>query len=102
VDFAHWRSNDMASRNYFSHTTPEGKLSLDLLRGRGISYTLAGEILDKNNYPDADAVPVAISNFMESPTHRAIMLDGRYTQLGVGYAVGGDGMRYFTAVFVRK
>jgi uncharacterized protein YkwD len=102
VDFARWRSNDMASRNYFSHTTPEGKVSLDLLRGRGVSYSLAGEILAKNNYPDTQAAGVADSTFMESPTHRAIMLDGRYTQVGVGYAVGGDGMRYFTAVFIRK
>lgn len=102
ADFARWRSNDMASRNYFSHTTPEGKLSLDLLHGRGISYSLSGEILAKNNYPEAQATGVAVSNFMDSPTHRVIMLDSRYTQVGIGYATGADGMHYFTAVFIRK
>jgi uncharacterized protein YkwD len=39
---------------------------------------------------------------MQSPLHRAIMLDGRYTQVGVGFARGGDGMNYFTAVFIRR
>ena len=100
--FAHWRSSDMASRNYFSHTTPEGKNSLQLLRDRGISYSLAGEILDKNDYGQAAAAKEAIANFLQSSAHRSIMLDPRYTQVGVGYALGSDGMNYFTAVFIRR
>ncbi len=99
-DFAHWRSSDMAARNYFSHTTPEGKNSLQLLRDRGISYSWAGEIVDKNNYGPAAAANEAITNFLQSSAHRSIMLDPRYTQVGVGYALGSDGMNYFTAVFI--
>jgi uncharacterized protein YkwD len=100
--FAHWRSGDMASRGYFSHTTPEGTSSLQLLSDRGISYSLAGEILTKNNYDQASAAKEAISSFMQSPPHRSIMLDARYTQVGVGFALDGAGMNYFTAVFIKK
>jgi len=100
--FAHWRSSDMASRGYFSHTTPEDKNAMQLLSDRGIAYSLAGEILAKNNYDQAGAVKEAISSFLQSAPHRSIMLDGRYTQVGVGFAVGSDGMNYFTAVFIRR
>ncbi len=99
-DFAHWRSSDMAARNYFSHTTPEGENSLQLLRYRGISYSWAGEILDKSSYGPAAAANEAITTFLQSSAHRSIMLDPRYTQVGVGYALGSDGMNYFTAVFI--
>lgn len=102
ADFARWRSNDMASHNFFAHTTSDGKSSLQALKDRGISYALAGEILAKNNYAESDAANTAISTFLNSSAHKAIMLDGRYTQVGVGYATGSDGMHYFTAVFLRK
>jgi uncharacterized protein YkwD len=102
ADFAHWRSADMAAHNFFAHSTSAGRGSLDALRDRGINYTLAGEILEKNNFDDAETVGAAVNDFLNSPAHRAIMLDGRYTQVGVGFAVGGDGMHYFTAVFIRK
>jgi uncharacterized protein YkwD len=102
VDFARWRSTDMASHNYFAHTTSDGKGSLQALRERGISYSLAGEILAKNNYPESESANTAISTFLDSPAHRQIMLDSRYTQVGIGYATGSDGMHYFTAVFLRR
>jgi uncharacterized protein YkwD len=100
ADFAHWRSSDMASRNYFSHTTPEGKTALQLLRDRGISYSWAGEIIEKNSFGQADAANEAITNFLQSSAHRSIMLDSRYIQVGIGFAPGSDGMSYFTAVFI--
>ena len=92
----------MASHNFFAHTTYDGKSSLQALKDRGIYYSFAGEILAKNNYGESDAANTAISTFLNSSAHKAIMLDGQYTQVGVGYATGSDGMHYFTAVFIRK
>jgi uncharacterized protein YkwD len=100
--FARWRSADMASHNYFAHTTSDGKGSLQALREHSITYSMAGEILAKNNYPESESANVAISTFLDSLAHRQIMLDSRYTQVGVGYATGSDGTHYFTAVFIRK
>lgn len=101
TNFARSRSNDMANRNYFAHVTPEGKTAIAMLGEWGIKYSLAGEILTKNNYPDDQVVDAAINSFLQSPPHRAIMLDGRYTQIGVGYAKSNDGVNYFTVVFTR-
>ena len=37
--------------------------------------------------------------WIKSPSHRANMLDGTYTELGTGYAVDGRGRPYFVQVF---
>jgi uncharacterized protein YkwD len=94
------RSNDMASRNYFSHTSPEGVTAFSLLDSYGVPYGWAGENLARNNYPDNEAVGVAIRDLMASPGHRANILSSNFTHLGVALAVDGAGMKYFTMVFV--
>ncbi|HEX8600637.1 MAG TPA: CAP domain-containing protein [Chloroflexia bacterium] len=96
------RSNDMAARNYFSHTTPDGKQFLGMLGEYKVGYRVAGEILARNNYPDADASRVAIEGYMGSPAHKAILLDARFTLVGVGHALGADGMNYYTVIFVQQ
>lgn len=96
------RSNDMAARNYFSHTSPEGKQFLGMLGEHKVGYKFAGEILARNNYPDAEASRVAIESYMSSAAHKAILLDGRFTSVGVGHAVGADGMHYYTVIFVQQ
>lgn len=96
------RSADMAQRNYFSHTTPEGKNFLVMLGDQHIKYQFAGEILARNNYPDAEAAKIALDSYLESAPHKAIMLDGRFTQVGVGYSKSADGMHYFTVIFVQQ
>ncbi|MEA2574814.1 MAG: hypothetical protein QOH93_2112 [Chloroflexia bacterium] len=96
------RSNDMAARNYFSHTSPEGKQFLNMLGDYKVGYKFAGEILARNNYPDADASHVAIDSYMGSPAHKSILLDGRFTAVGVGHAVGADGMHYYTVIFIQQ
>ncbi|HEX8231328.1 MAG TPA: CAP domain-containing protein [Chloroflexia bacterium] len=96
------RSNDMAARNYFSHTSPDGKQFLGMLGEYKVGYKFAGEILARNNYPDAEASRVAIESYMSSAAHKAILLDGRFTSVGVGHAVGADGMHYYTVIFVQQ
>jgi uncharacterized protein YkwD len=102
ADLARSRSTDMATRNYFSHTTPEGSGFLAMLKQRGIGYKFAGEILAKNSYPDDTAPGTAIVTWLNSAGHKAIIYDGRFTQAGAGYAKAADGMQYFTVIFVQK
>ena len=97
---AQLRSDDMAARNYFSHSSPEGTGAFDLLDANGVPHGWAGENLARNNYPDAEAVGIAIRDLMASPGHRDIIVSGNYTALGVGYADDGTGMKYFTMVFI--
>jgi uncharacterized protein YkwD len=103
VSLARSRSDDMAERNYFSHTTPEGKNFLPMMGERKISYKFAGEILARNNYPDAEAAKIAIDSYLGSAAHKAIMLDGRFNLVGVGYTKSAeDGMQYYTVIFVQR
>jgi uncharacterized protein YkwD len=97
---AQLRSDDMAARDYFSHSSPEGTGAFDLLDANGVPHGWAGENLARNNYPDAEAVGVAIRDLMASQGHRDNILSGNYTALGVGYADDGTGMKYFTMVFI--
>ncbi len=100
TDLSRYRSNDMASRNYLSHVTPEGTKFLSMLTDRGVAYKFAGEILARNNYPSAETAQTAMQSYLNSPQHKAIIMDGQYSQVGVGYALGADDMSYFTVIFL--
>lgn len=100
VYVAQLRSDDMASRGYFSHTSPEGETAFSLLDRYGVPHGWAGENLARNNYPDDQTVAVAIRDLMASEGHRANILSGNYTHLGVAVAFDGAGMKYFTMIFI--
>lgn len=93
------RSADMASRRYFSHTTPDGLDVFALMAQRGIEYRTAGENLAWNTYNQSETSAQALTGFLDSPPHRAILLGPAFTQLGVGVARDGQNT-YFTLVFV--
>lgn len=99
VEAARYRSSDMAANNYFSHTAPDGTTVFDLLDAWGVPYGWAGENLARNNYPDGEAVSVALRELMASPPHRDNILNPNYSRVGVGYARDGSGMHYLTTVF---
>jgi uncharacterized protein YkwD len=94
------RSNDMATRNYFSHTSPDGTGAFDLLDAYGVAHGWAGENLARNNYPDDQSVAVAIRDLMASQGHRDNILSTNYTALGVAAVNDGAGMWYYTMVFI--
>lgn len=92
------RSSDMATRNYFSHTTPEGGSVQDLVRAAGLRYTWVNEILARNNYPDEQSVSVSVTAFMNSHNHRGHILSPVYARAAVGEARTPEGMKYFTVM----
>jgi uncharacterized protein YkwD len=103
TDLSRARSTDMADRNYFSHSTPEGDGFLNMMGKRGIGFKYAGEILARNNYPAGEAAKIAIESYLKSAPHRAILMDGRYNYVGVGYSLSAeDEMSYFTVIFVER
>lgn len=95
------RSNDMATRNYFGHTTPEGKQFFGMMTDQNISYQFAGEILARNNYPDDQAGKVAMDSYLNSAPHRSVIMDGRYNYVGIGHAAV-NGMQDFTVIFIQQ
>lgn len=102
TEISRTRSNDMAARNYFSHTSPDGQQFLGMLSDLKVRYKFAGEILARNNYPEAEASSVAINSYLGSPAHKAIMVDSRFTSIGIGHATGADGMQYYTLIFIQQ
>jgi uncharacterized protein YkwD len=99
TNIARQRARDMASKGYFSHTSPSGETAFTLLADANFSYAIAGENIARNNYPDAQSSGVAFTGFMNSPGHRGNIMDGRFTAVGIGAVASGDGMKYFAVVF---
>ncbi|MGR7002617.1 CAP domain-containing protein [Yinghuangia aomiensis] len=76
----------MADRGYFSHDTPEGKTPWDRAKAAGIGY------LGAENIARGQKTPAAVMEaWMNSPGHRANILDCSLTKLGVGVRMGGEG-----------
>ncbi len=77
-------SQDMWERQYFSHITPDGLSPFDRMHAAGITYTTAGE-----NLALAPTVALAEIGLMNSPGHRANILDPNFHKVGIGIIDGG-------------
>ena len=89
------KAEDMANNNYFSHTSPTYGSPFDMLKQFGVSYRTAGE-----NIAKGQRSPEAVMNgWMNSEGHRANILNGNYTKLGVGYTVK-NGTTYWVQMFI--
>ena len=78
------KANDMATKSYFAHTSPTGITPWYWLQQAGYSYTSAGENL-AINFVDSKDVIIA---WMNSPGHRANILNQNYTEIGIATAKG--------------
>lgn len=88
------KSQDMAQKNYFSHTSPTYGSPFDMMKQFGIKYTTAGENIAKG-YSSASAV---VKGWMNSSGHRDNILNPSFGTIGVGaYSQGGT--IYWTQMF---
>lgn len=83
---ARYKSQDMLNKGYFSHTSPTYGSPFDMMAAFGIKYRTAGENIAKG-YTTAQAV---VNGWMNSPGHRANILNASFTQIGVGYVSSGN------------
>jgi uncharacterized protein YkwD len=79
---ARGHSQDLAWHNRRGHDSSDGRTAGDRLTAVPIRGTWTGEIVDYDQSPTQ-----SLSSFLQSPAHRAIMLDPKPTHLGVGYGV---------------
>ena len=84
VRIAQLKAQDMASKSYFAHTSPEGKTPWYWFSLVGYNYAYAGENLAVN-FTDSRDVTQA---WMNSPTHRANIVGRSYKEVGTGVATG--------------
>lgn len=81
---AQLKANDMSSKGYFAHNSPDGKTPWYWFNQVGYKYDYAGENLAVN-FTDSKDVDTA---WMNSPTHRANILKPAYTEIGTGLSSG--------------
>jgi uncharacterized protein YkwD len=72
----------------------------ELLRYFGYGYAWAGEDLARNNYGYDQAPSRAMAALMNSSAHRANILDGDFTRIGIGEYTTADGMHYYAMIFL--
>jgi uncharacterized protein YkwD len=85
VPVARAHSKDMFARGYFSHYTLEGKDPFDRMKAAGIKYYSAGE-----NLALGPTLTICHEGLMNSPGHRANILNPTYGRVGIGILDGGD------------
>ncbi len=94
---ARLKSQDMATKGYFSHTSPTYGSPFDMMKQFGIKYSAAGENIAMGQ-PSAEAV---VKAWMNSEGHRANILSKSFTKIGVGYYKGSNGSPYWTQMFIK-
>lgn len=98
TSIATMKSKDMAEKGYFDHNSPTYGSPFDMLHNFGISYRAAGE----NIAAGQKTANEVMNSWMNSSGHRANILNTSYTELGVGYYVGGQYGVYWTQLFVKE
>lgn len=95
VNLARMKSQDMVKNNYFGHTSPTYGSPFDMMNKAGVKYSTAGE-----NLAGAATTESAHQNLMNSPGHRANILNPSFNQIGIGIATGSVYGSIFTQMFI--
>lgn len=91
------KAEDLRDKNYFDHQSPTYGSPFDMMKQFGITYTSAGE-----NIAKGQKTPQEVMNgWMNSPGHRANILNSSYTEIGVGYVTDSNGTTYWVQHFIR-
>ena len=94
---ARYKSADMANNGYFSHTSPTYGSPFKMMESFGLRFSAAGE-----NIAYGQRTPAEVMNgWMNSPGHRSNILNGTYTEIGVGLAKNKNGVCYWTQQFMK-
>lgn len=89
-------AQDEINRNFFAHNNPDGLSPFDRLRAAGIPFSYAAENLAINQ-----DVTTAEKAFMNSPGHRANILNPNYTEVGIGVRYNSQGSVYVVQNFIK-
>lgn len=91
---AQMKADDMATKGYFAHNTPDGKTPWYWLDRAGYKYSVAGENLAVNFEESVDVQTA----WMNSRGHFLNIMNPKYTEIGIATSTGIYKGR--TAIFV--
>lgn len=94
---ARYKATDMLNKRYFSHTSPTYGSPFNMMENFGIYFSSAGENIAMGQRTPEEVIRA----WMNSPGHRANILSATYTQIGVGYAKGSNGVTYWCQMFIK-
>ncbi len=104
-DVARKRAADMAAKNYFAHTAPNGDTSASILMSEDARFQgLLGENMAAQHYSPSVAIDVDgmarrfVDSWLASAPHKENLSFADYNRTGVGAAVNGDTI-YVTQLF---
>ncbi|MFI5721230.1 sigma-70 family RNA polymerase sigma factor [Streptomyces cyaneofuscatus] len=80
-------SADMAAQDYFSHTSLDGRDPGDRITAAGYRWSTYGENIAKGQRTPADVMRA----WMDSPGHRANILNCSFKEMGIGKVDSGGG-----------
>lgn len=80
------KCNDMATRNYWSHNTPDGQLPWIFITQTGYSYNRAGENLAYGFGTSKDTMV----GWMKSPKHKENIVEPLFREVGFGVCSAKD------------
>ena len=103
-DGLHWiaraRAESQLRESSLTHLDASGRLAFaQLMRDAGVPFDLAGENLARVPAPTSNAAERADYFLMQSPPHRANILDPRYTSIAIGSAIDARGNVVFAQIF---
>ncbi|MEU7278769.1 sigma-70 family RNA polymerase sigma factor [Streptomyces sp. NPDC045431] len=87
-------SEDMAARDYFDHTSPDGSGPGERVSAAGYAWSTYGENIARGQQSPASVV----DSWMNSPGHRANILNCAFKEIGMGIHSGSGGP-WWTQVF---
>jgi len=79
------KAKDMLDKQYFAHKSPSGVGVSDLAEKVGYEFILVGENLALGNFKDDQDL---VQSWMNSPGHRANILNTKYKDIGVSVIKG--------------
>ncbi|WP_051755711.1 CAP domain-containing protein [Kitasatospora purpeofusca] len=91
---AQFHSDDMADRNFFDHASPDGYHADHRIEAAGYRWSSWGENIARGQKDPA----AVMESWMNSPGHRANILNCSFKQIGVGVRTGSGGP-WWTQVF---
>ncbi len=91
------KAHDMVNKKYFSHTSPTYGSPFNMMENMGIRFSAAGE----NIAMGQRSAQEVMTAWMNSPGHRANILNPTYTVIGVGAAKTSSGTLYWVQEFIK-
>ena len=91
------KAQDMVTNNYFSHTSPTYGSPFDMLKSFKISYKTAGENIAGNSSNSS-----AVTAWMNSPGHKANILNSSFNYTGIGVVTGSKYGKIYVQMFIGK